>query len=146
MDRPLLPAGVLFAALLATAALPGAAAAQASAPLPDLPAASRALSPAARASAAAGPRARSPADTAKSAIAPGDQRPERPVTPQLSIPFGKVPPPPPKRDRAAAPGPSATDGIDDAAARCESQPDARLRADCRAAIAPKPAPASKPAR
>lgn len=113
-----------------------AAMAQASAPM-----AAQAL-PASAASAPAsaagiGPRLRSPAEIGNRAAAPGDLRPERPVRPQISIPFGKTPPPEPKGDaRAVKRGNAATSGtIDDAAARCESQVDDQVRAACRAKLA-----------
>ena len=84
-----------------------------------------------------GPRLRSPAETGNRAAAPGALRPERAVTPQISIPFGKAPPPPPKAETGAATrgNPIAPSGtVDDAAARCESQVDDRLRAACRARL------------
>ena len=121
---------------LATAAAQAPAASQPIA-LPDLAAAS---GPAASAppAAAPGPRQRSPAETGNRAAAPGDLRPERPVAPQISIPFGRTSPPPTGREtrvvRRAGNAP-ASGGIDDAAARCESQADAQLRADCRAKLA-----------
>lgn len=111
------------------------ASAQSSAPMaePVLPAsAASAPVPAAP----AGPRLRSPAETGNRAAAPGDLRPERPVTPQISIPFGKLPPPPKGEAGAARRGnPAAPSGtVDDAAARCESQVDDQLRAACRARL------------
>jgi hypothetical protein len=64
----------------------------------------------------------------------------RPVAPQITVPFGKTPPPPPKREeRAARAAAAASEGVDDAAARCESQTDARARANCRAQLV-RPAP------
>lgn len=106
--------------------------AQASAPsaLPVLPGPA---APAA-ASAPAGPRLRGPAETGNRAAAPGDLRPERPVAPQITIPVGKRPPTPaPKRNApAAASGGAAPGGIDDAAARCDSQVDPQAQAACRA--------------
>ena len=103
--------------------------------------------PASGASAAApaapvGPRLRTPAEIGNRATAPGDLRPERPVTPQISIPFGKSPPPPPppgKREERVIKRPTATPmpasgGVDDAAARCESQADDQVRAACRAQL------------
>lgn len=83
-----------------------------------------------------GPRLRSPAETGNRATVPGDLRPERPVTPQISIPFGKSPPPPGKRDARVITRPTPASGsVDDAAARCESQVDANVRAACRARLA-----------
>ena len=112
-----------------------AASAQSSAPMaePVLPAPATS-SPAS--AAPAGPRMRSPAETGNRAVAPGDLRPERPVTPQISIPFGKLPPPPKAEAGAVRRGnPAAPSGtVDDAAARCESQVDDQLRAACRARL------------
>ena len=126
--------------LLATLALalgPVGAFAQASAPLamPALPA-SGASAPSA--TAPTGPRLRSPAETGNRAATPGELRPERPVTPQISIPFGKKPPPPEKggEPRTVKRGkPAASGDVDDAAARCESQTDPTVRASCRAKLA-----------
>ena len=109
--------------------------AQASAPsaLPDLPASAASTPSTAR----TGPRMRSPAETGNGATAPGDLRPERPVTPQISIPFGKKPAPPTKREERVVQrgNPAATGGVDEAAARCESQIDPGVRASCRAKMA-----------
>ena len=78
------------------------------------------------------PRLMTPAEAGDSASPRGELRPERPVTPQLTIPFGKKPPGP-TTARAARPSNAASSGgIDDATARCEAQPDAQLRAACRA--------------
>lgn len=129
----------IFAAYAASCLLAfatNAALAQASAPMaePVVPA-SAASAPAS--ASRAGPRLRSPAETGNRATAPGDLRPERPVTPQISIPFGKTPPPPPKGEsRAPKRGnPAAPNGtVDDAAARCESQVDDQVRAACRARL------------
>jgi len=104
-------------------ALPSLGASAASAPAPTQP---------------VGPRLRSPAETGNRATAPGDLRPERPVSPQISIPIGKpVPADGPNADRRVLkrPAPPTTGSIDDAAARCESQVDDTLRADCRARLA-----------
>lgn len=127
-----------FAACAASCMLAFAASAafaQASAPMaaPDAPASS-ASAPAS--AAPVGPRLRSLAETGNRAAAPGDLRPERPVTPQISIPFGKTPPPPKGEARAAKRGnPAAANGtVDDSAARCESQVDDQVRAACRAKL------------
>lgn len=135
-------AAAVHAALAATLALTLASAAAqpaASKPiaLPDLPGAPASVSSAPPAAAASGPRMRSPAETGNRAAAPGDLRPERAVAPQISIPFGKTAPAPTSREtrivrRGNAP---ASGGIDETAARCESQIDAQLRADCRAKLA-----------
>ena len=90
----------------------------------------------------AGPRLRTPAEIGNRATVPGDLRPERPVTPQINIPFGKSPPPPPapgQREERLIKRPTtkptpASGGVDDAAARCESQVDDQLRAACRAKL------------
>jgi hypothetical protein len=83
-------------------------------------------------------RLMSPEQLRDSATTPGDLRPERPVTPQINVPFGK-PPPSASPTAEARPLPrsaaaSAT-GVDDAAARCEAQDNDSLRAVCRAKLA-----------
>ena len=109
----------------------GTALAQQPNALPALPGASAAPAPAAP---APGPRLMTPEqkrDEADSA----DLRTERAVKPQISIPLGRkaaAPSPPGKPitrvlNRGSTP---AGGGIDDAAARCEAQPDT-LRAQCR---------------
>lgn len=66
-----------------------------------------------------------------------DDRREGTVTPQIRIPLGKTAPTPMKPDarparRGVPPAAAAgTAGIDDAAARCEAQADAKARAACR---------------
>lgn len=123
------------ACLLAVAA--STAFAQASAPMGTTPVLPASAASGSASTAPVGPRLRSPAETGNRAAAPGELRPERPVTPQISIPFGKAPPTPakgestaPKRGNPAAP--SST--IDDSAARCESQLDDQVRAACRARL------------
>lgn len=129
------PRHSIVATLIVAGALAGSGGgvhAQASAS-PELPGASAS----APASAPAGLRLRSPAETANRAAAPGDLRPERLVAPQITIPFGKKPPVVPKRDAPALPrsGVAPAGGIDDAAARCESQVDPQELAVCRARLA-----------
>lgn len=127
-------------AALAWVGLFSAAQAQTAAPAP-LPAAppSAASGPAAAASAPVGPRLRSPAETGKRATPPGDLRPERPVTPQISIPLGRNQPPAagtePRPLRRGTPPPPTAGGIDDSVARCEAQQDEQVRATCRARLA-----------
>jgi hypothetical protein len=132
----------IVAGLIVAGALSGTSIlvrAQASAPLalPVLPGAAASV-PAPAASAPTGPRLRTPAETADRAAVPGDLRPERPIKPQINIPFGKQPAPPtrneppPRRGGAAA---ATGGGIDDAAARCESQTDRQALAACRAKLA-----------
>ena len=115
---------------LACALACGAVVAQQPNALPVLPGASAAPAPARP---APGPRLLTPEQKRDDAAPAGDLRPERPVEPQISIPLGKK--------TGAAPGKPAArvlnrgktpadGGIDDAAARCEAQPDA-LRAQCR---------------
>lgn len=136
LPRPTLAAAL--ASLVLLWPMPGAMA-QSSAPSPALPdmAASAAVGPARTASAPVGPRLRSAAETGNRAVAPGDLQPERPVTKQISIPFGKKPAPPTQgEERAVQRGnPAATGGIDDAAARCEAQVDTATRESCRARLA-----------
>ena len=111
--------------------------AQASAPtaLPDFPA-SAASTPGATLRTPPGPRLRSPAETGSRATTPGDLRPERPVTPQISVPLGKPQPVgagetrPVRRQAAPAVG-----AVDNAVSRCESELDDRMRATCRARLA-----------
>ena len=79
-----------------------------------------------------------PSESRDSATAPGDLRPERRVTPQVTLPLtqaGKAVPAksvltPPLR---ANPAPSG--GIDDAAARCGALVDAQARDQCREKLA-----------
>jgi hypothetical protein len=110
--------------------------ASAPASLPDLPP-SAASGPRAPASGPLGPRLRTPAETGKRATAPGDLSPDRPVTPQLTIPFGKNPPPakPEPRVRRGTTPPPTAGSVDDSAARCEAQQDPQDRATCRAKLA-----------
>ena len=100
--------------------------AQASAAQPAVPASAAAPLPVQR----PGPRLMTPAEKrANAAAAVGsDVRPERPVTPQLNIPFGKTPPAP-KNAREARPAEAAASGVVDDAARCEAQAPA-ARAKC----------------
>ena len=119
-----------LAAVLMLAVSPFSAMAQASAPAP-ISAAS--TSPAAK----PGPRLLTPAESRDSAPPPGNLRPERPVTPQISIPLGKKPPARLKPESRAVPrgnAPSAS-GIDNAAARCEAQSGEQVRAKCRDRLA-----------
>jgi hypothetical protein len=126
MNIPHLP---LLAALLMSAMPSLSAWAQASAPAPtaSAPSAPPATTP------AKGPRLLSPAERRDNADAASpDLRPERPVVPQISIPFGKSPPPLPasaSAPRAARKAP--TGGVADAAARCDAQPSDEERAACR---------------
>ena len=116
-----------LAAALLLAASPFPATAQSSAP-PPISAAS--VPPAAK----PGPRLLTPAESRNSASPPGELRPERPVTPQISVPLGKTPPASVKsQSRALRRGKaaSAAGGIDDAAARCEALSDEQVRAQCR---------------
>ena len=135
------PSTLLRSSLAALVWLSASAIAQTAAPapspLPDLPP-SAAAGPRAPASAPLGPRLRSPAETGQRATAPGDLAPERPVTPQVSIPFGKNPPPvktEPRGLRRGTPPPPTAGSVDDSAARCEAQQDEQLRATCRAKLA-----------
>ena len=102
-----------------------------------------------------GPRLLSPTETRNSATPPGDLRPERPVTPQIRIPFGKAPPPAlpapaPARSPTAGPSanaalPASTAPLDAteaarnagaaAAARCETLVGEQVRAKCRDRVA-----------
>ena len=102
--------------------------AQAAAPAP-IQAASAAPATAAK----TGPRLLTPTQSRDSATTAGDVRPERRVTPQVSIPLGKKPTPAtqPKRPPGSAhTGGAAAGGINDGAARCEALVDEQERAKC----------------
>ena len=128
----MIPHCLNFAAAMAFAVLPLAAGAQASAPSPELAASTPApvrIKP--------GPRLLTPVESRDRATLPGDVRPERPVTPQISIPLGKTPAPArtpepigAKPNRSPAPA-----GVEDAAARCEAQVGEQVRAKCRDRLA-----------
>ena len=78
------------------------------------------------------PRLMTPAEKRANAVeaTSPDSRPDRPVVPQISIPFGKKPPPAASGPR---PAPRATPalGVSDGAARCDAQPSDEERAACR---------------
>ena len=121
-----------FAAALTIAVMPLMAIAQASAAAPESGAS--AVVPLRT---KPGPRLLTPIESRGSATQPGDVRPERPVTPQISIPLGKTPPaartPEPigaKPNRLPAPV-----GLEDAVARCEAQAGEQVRAKCRDRLA-----------
>ena len=77
------------------------------------------------------PRVQSVEESSANAAVPGDLRPERPVTPQIDIPFGQPEPVPVKPTARTRRNPAPPGGIDDAAARCQAEEDAALRAACR---------------
>lgn len=64
---------------------------------------------------------------------PLDKPPSGDVQPQISIPFGKTPPPPKNKPATARTNGSGT-GINDGAARCNAEPDEQARALCREKI------------
>ena len=116
-------AAALALALAQMPALP-----QASAPQ-SIPAASAPLGK-------TGPRLLTPAESRDSAAPPGELRPERRVTPQISIPLGRKPPPPAPESRPTPTGNAASAGADgDAAARCEARRGEQVRAKCRDQLA-----------
>lgn len=80
-----------------------------------------------------GPRLMTPEQKRDAGGAALDLTPERQVTPQVSIPFGKQPAPSKADTRATRRGlpTSTTGGINDAAAACEAQSLAADRAACR---------------
>ena len=145
----------MVSASLVTALAPGltaiaAAQVPASAADPDPPSAASVPAPPAR----SGPRLLSPTETRNSATPPGDLRPERPVTPQIRIPFGKAPPPavPPTERSQPIAGPSGNSALPAstapvdateaarnasaaAAARCEALRGEQVRAKCRDRLA-----------
>ena len=117
---------------LAMACVPLASSAQVAASGPE-----QATSAAAPLRTRPGPRLLTPVESRDSATQPGDVRPERPVTPQISIPLGKTPSaartPEPigaKRNR-----PAAGAGAEDAVARCEALVGEQVRAKCRDRLA-----------
>lgn len=117
-----------LAAALSLAATAFAVQAQVAAPAPIL-----AASAAPATSAKTGPRLLTPTQSRDSATTAGDVRPERRVTPQVSIPLGKKPTPTTASTRppgSAQPGGAAAGGINDGAARCEAQVDEQERAKC----------------
>ena len=117
-----------LAAAMALATCPFAAQAQVAASAPIL-AASAAPATAAK----TGPRLLTPTQSRDSATTAGDVRPERRVTPQVSIPLGKKPTPttqPKQPSGSAQPGGAAAGGINDGAARCEALVDEQERAKC----------------
>jgi hypothetical protein len=85
------------------------------------------------------PRPLSPTALRESATPPGDLRPEDPVRPQISIPFGKKPAlaPEPRAQRriGSASASAAAGGINDASARCEAEADTQARLACRGKLA-----------
>lgn len=84
------------------------------------------------------PRPLSPTELRESATPPGDLRPEDPVRPQISIPFGKKPalaPEPRAQRRIGSASAAAAGGIDDASARCEAEVDTQARLACRSKLA-----------
>jgi hypothetical protein len=110
--------------------------------LADALAQAAASAPAGTASAATAakppPRLLTPAQARDSATAPGELRPERQVTPQLTIPLSRKPVPPPSSNEGQRGQAATAGGINDAVARCEAQSDAQARARCR------PQPAAQP--
>ena len=84
-----------------------------------------------------GPRLLTPEERRDSATPAGELRPERPVSPQINIPFGKAAPLPSKAELRGTrrAGPMPVGGVDEAAARCEAQVSETVRADCRARLA-----------
>lgn len=131
-----IPTLSLVAALLG-ASLHTVALAQSGMPPPVAASAASATSP----PAPTGPRVLTPAEqrqNADNASAP-DLRPDRPVVPQIKVPFGRVPPAPgsapPTPRRRGATTPTTPAPIGDAAARCESMTSDLERAACRKRLA-----------
>jgi len=76
-----------------------------------------------------GPRLLSPSEQRDSATAPGDMRPERPVTPQISVPLARKPAaPPPDPTRAGA---AAEDDPVTGLARCATLKGEQVRQQCK---------------
>ena len=123
-------------ALLTVGALPPPALAQPVLP----PGAPSPASPLRLPGARAPSRLQSVEESSTNAAAPGDLRPERPVVPQIDIRFGESAAEPPIEPTTASGRPAPPGGIDDAAARCQAEEDAILRAECRDRNARTPAP------
>jgi len=121
----------LAAALTLAVSIFSAAAQPASAPVSPSASAPPATKP--------DPRPLSPSALRESASPPGDLRPEDPVKPQISIPFGKKPVPPlapePRAQRRIGSASAAAGGINDASARCEAEVGDAARAACRSKLA-----------
>lgn len=120
---PLLAALALLAGQTASAAPEGAASAAAAASAPR-----------ARPRVKLPPRRLSPAEQRQVDTPPLDEPPQGRVQPQISIPLGKKKALPVERQsgpRATGAAASAPGRIDDAAARCNAEPDAQARARCR---------------
>ena len=79
-------------------------------------------------------RPATPAEMRDSATAPGDLRPERRVTPQVSIPINNGAPAKPVLTPAPRGAATSSGGVDDAMARCGALADAQARNDCRAKL------------
>jgi hypothetical protein len=87
----------------------------------------------------AAPRPLSPTALRESASPPGDLRPEDPVKPQISIPFGKKPvpalAPEPRAQRRIGSASGVASGINEDSARCEAEVGNTERAACRTRLA-----------
>lgn len=130
-----------FAAALSIAVAPWMACAQISAAAPQ-PAALAASAPLATAKPAI--VTKTPGDKrdrADAAVA-NENRPDRPVTSQLSIPLGKKPDSNSRTKIRKSPygNPSASGGVDDSAAACLTKADAAARAACQAQLPKDPTP------
>ena len=111
----------------------GIAAAQTAPTLPGSPASTGVVKP--------GPRLLSPIEQQQRAALPADVAPIQPVTPQVSAPIGRKPPPlgPEVLQPAPVPGLPASSAtpaaMDVGNARCAAQVSELLRAECRARVA-----------
>lgn len=79
-------------------------------------------------------RPATPAEMRDSATAPGDLRPERRVTPQLSIPLTPNATPKPVLTPTPKGAAAPSGGVDDSVARCNAMADAQARDACRAKL------------
>jgi hypothetical protein len=104
-----------IAAGIAAAGLPVAA--QNALPDPADPAATKAVRPQ--------PRPMTPVQQAQATATPGELRPERPVTPQIQAPIGRVPP------ATTEPTPVPTETLDQRLARCQAELGEKARTECR---------------
>ena len=122
---PLAAALTLAVSLFNAAAQPAATAA---APAASAPTADKAVA-----------RPLGPTALRESASPPGDLRPEDPVKPQISIPFGEKPvqalAPEPRAQRRIGSTSGVAGGINDDSARCEAEVGNAERAACRTRLA-----------
>jgi hypothetical protein len=123
---PIVSAFALMLPLSQATAQGSTAGAAASAPTTAAPARTPAAKPAPKPR----PRSMNTAEQHEVNSPPLDTPPGGEVQPQISIPFGKTPPPPKNKPRTSRASGSAQ-GINDGAARCNAEPNEQARALCR---------------